>query len=417
MNKWSEIKLKECITTLKGFAFKSAWYQESGTAIVRVSDFTENSIDISAIQYISNEKAVDYQRYTLDAKDIIIQTVGSWQHNPASIVGKVINVPIDLKGSLLNQNAVKIIPKKTIDKSFLYFRLKDEHFKYYNLGCAQGAANQASITLSSIGNFKFKLPPLPTQKKIAKILSNYDDLIANNLKRIKLLEESAKLTYEEWFLRFRIDGEKLEIDSETGLPFGWEKKKLTEVIELNPLTAITRGIEQPFIPMGSLSETSMLIDDIKTRIPQGGARFKNFDTLLARITPSLENGKTGFIQCLKEGEVATGSTEFIVMRATEVISPYYVYPLARTEAFREIAIQSMSGSDGRQRVKVKVFEKILLNIPTEEIRDKYHFSMKKVFDEIQVLANQNKLLREARDILLPRLMTGMIDVEDMEIAI
>ena len=83
----------------------------------------------------------------------------------------------------------------------------------------------------SIPKYKINLPPLPTQKKIAKILSNYDDLIENNLKRIKLLEESARLTYEEWFLRFRIDGKKLDIDPESGLPFGWEVRKISDFVD------------------------------------------------------------------------------------------------------------------------------------------------------------------------------------------
>jgi len=162
MSEWQEVKLRECISTLKGFAFKSKWYQSNGVPIVRVSDFTDNSISVDDIEYIPHDLAQEYSRYLLKTKDVVIQTVGSWQHNPASIVGKVVNVPSNLNGALLNQNAVKIIPNKTIDNNFLYYRLKDEHFKLYNLGCAQGAANQASITLSSIGSFRFNLPPLPT---------------------------------------------------------------------------------------------------------------------------------------------------------------------------------------------------------------------------------------------------------------
>ena len=302
------------------------------------------------------------------------------------------------------------------------FKGNDPKFSYYLMQCFDfsdfnGGGAVPTLNRNVLKSLKVDVPPLPTQQKIAKILSNYDDLIENNLKRIKLLEESARLTYEEWFLRFRIDGKKLEIDPKSGLPFGWKKRKFTDVIKLNPLTKTKKGVEHPFIPMSALSETNMVITDVEKRIPKGGAKFRNLDTLLARITPCLENGKTGFVQCLKDDEVATGSTEFIVMRATEVISPYYIYLLARTDGFREIAIQSMSGSDGRQRVKVKVFEKILLNIPTKEILYKYHSNMKSIFDEIQVLINKNQLLKEARDILLPRLMTGMIDTDDMDIAV
>ena len=101
------------------------------------------------------------------------------------------------------------------------------HFTNYLVSNERGAT-YPSIGPSDVSRAKINLPPLPTQKKIAKILSNYDDLIENNLKRIKLLEESARLTYEEWFLRFRIDGKKLDINPSIDLPFGWGKKSVTE---------------------------------------------------------------------------------------------------------------------------------------------------------------------------------------------
>ena len=150
MKGWKEVTLDECISTLKGFAFKSEWYQSHGVSLARVSDFTENSISNEKIRYLSEDLAQVYKGYKLKNKDIIIQTVGSWQHNPSSIVGKVVRVPSNLSGALLNQNAVKIIPNKIIDQNFLYYRLKENNFKFYILINAQGAANQASITLFKI---------------------------------------------------------------------------------------------------------------------------------------------------------------------------------------------------------------------------------------------------------------------------
>jgi type I restriction enzyme S subunit len=385
MNAWQEVKLKEICKFKYGSNLPASSRIEGNYPVYGSSSIVSHHID-----------------YYVKGPGIIVGrkgTVGKVQYSPIDFF------PIDTT-FYIEHNLNKV------DLKFLYYRLQISGLDTMNSDAAVPGLNRIAAI-----NQRIDLPPLPTQRKIAKILSNYDDLIENNLKRIKLLEESARLTYEEWFLRFRIDGKKLDIDAATGLPFGWGKRKLTDVIKLNPLTKTEKGVEHPFIPMGSLSETNMVITDIEKRIPKGGTKFKNLDTLLARITPCLENGKTGFVQCLKDGEVATGSTEFIVMRATEVISPYYIYSLARTDGFREIAIQSMSGSDGRQRVKVKVFEKILLNIPDNEILHKYHLNMKAVFEEVQVLINQNQLLKEARDILLPRLMTGMIDTDELDIAV
>ena len=229
----AEIKLGSIISTLKGNAFKSECYTDSGVPIVRVSDFTENSISVSDIVYAPIDVSENNNRYKLVCGDILIQTVGSWQHNPLSIVGKVVRVPKVLDGALLNQNIVKVIPNKGVDKDYLYYRLKDESFKLHTLGCAQGAANQASITLTTINSFKLQLPNFTKQKKVASILSAYDDLIENNLQRIKLLEEMTQITYEEWFVRMKFPGhEKAVIDSENGLPEGWGKQNLSKYISI-----------------------------------------------------------------------------------------------------------------------------------------------------------------------------------------
>jgi len=410
---WQEVKLRECISTLKGFAFKSKWYQPDGIPIVRVSDFTDNSISVDDIEYIPHDLAQEHSRYLLKTKDVIVQTVGSWQHNPVSIVGKVVNVPSNLNGALLNQNAVKIIPNKTIDNNFLYYRLKDEHFKLHNLGCAQGAANQASITLSSIGSFRFNLPPLPTQQKIAKILSNYDDLIENNLKRIKLLEESARLTYEEWFLRFCIDGKKLDIDPETKLPFGWQDVLLTDYIDL------LRGVEPgsskyeevktdsniPFIRVGDLSKRD---SDIYVSKDLANNKIIDKDDILLSL-----DGSPGKVRFGLSGCYSTGIRKAVSKQKN--VSSIFIYNLLNSpyiqgliEAYATGATILHAGSS---------VKKMRLVLPTDEVLDKYNNIEMKKFQLILNLSDEIKLLKEARDILLPRLMTGMIDTDDMDIAV
>ena len=115
----------------------------------------------------------------------------------------------------------------TVIIRFIYYLL--EAYKEGIASIASGATFP-EVSGSKLKQYKINLPTLPIQQKIAKILSNYDDLIENNFKRIKLLEESARLTYEEWFLRFRIDGKKLDINPSIDLPFGWEKKSVTECV-------------------------------------------------------------------------------------------------------------------------------------------------------------------------------------------
>ena len=231
---WKETRLGDCVSHLKGYAFKSGWDAEKGQPIVKVGDFTEDSIDVTNLTYIDRIIAAEYQRFSVTGDDVIIQTVGSWPSNPRSVVGKVISVPSEACGALLNQNAVKLIPSDEIHNRFLFYLLKYESFSDFIIGCAQGAASQASITLKDILSFNFRLPPCPIQRKIASILSAYDDLIENNNRRTKILEEMAQAIYREWFVHFRFPGHENVpmVDSELGrIPQGWEFTSIRDCVE------------------------------------------------------------------------------------------------------------------------------------------------------------------------------------------
>ena len=137
----------------KGFAFKSDNYVENGVGIVRVSNFTYNSIDVSDCNYISKLYAHNYEQYNLETNDIIISTVGSWPNNPDSIVGKVVNVPISANNYLLNQNTVRLRMKNFQLQKYLYFHIKNKKYSDYILSGAQGSANQASVTLEHLFSY------------------------------------------------------------------------------------------------------------------------------------------------------------------------------------------------------------------------------------------------------------------------
>jgi type I restriction enzyme S subunit len=153
---WEVKKLGEYVNHQKGFAFKSKWYQPHGKLVVRVSDTTDNSIDINSCNRIAFEKSKDYHKYELKTNDVIIATVGSWPPNYSSVVGKVVRVPINAKGALLNQNAVRLTMQieEKIFQGLLYYTLKNDRFLKYIVHSAQGSANQASIKLTDIFNFQ-----------------------------------------------------------------------------------------------------------------------------------------------------------------------------------------------------------------------------------------------------------------------
>ena len=269
---------------------------------------------------------------------------------------------------------------------------------------------RASLRNEDLLGLEVKLPSIEIQKQIAGILSVYDDLIENNQKQIKLLEEAAQRLYKEWFVDLRFPGhENTEIVD--GVPEGWNWCKLEDAIQLDPKVTLTKERMKQFIPMSALSTSSMVLDESQftETTSNSGSKFQNGDTLLARITPCLENGKTAYVSGLKSDEGAVGSTEYIVMRA-KTINSYMAYLLARTDDFRQSAINSMSGSDGRQRVKSDKLKMLDYLHPTSELVEKFENVEEPIFEKIYRLSKQMQQAKQARDLLLPKLMSGEVEV-------
>ncbi|MBS0552951.1 MAG: restriction endonuclease subunit S [Proteobacteria bacterium] len=251
-------------------------------------------------------------------------------------------------------------------------------------------------------------PDLATQYRVRNLLAAYDDLIENNRRRMGLLEESARLLYHEWFVHLRFPGHE-HTRIVDGVPKGWERVPTPDAIEINPRTRLSDDEEHWYVEMAALLTDSMVIDGAVMRDGRSGSKFRNGDTLFARITPCLENGKTGFVNFMAPGESGRGSTEFIVLRSNRV-TPEFVYCLARTYDFREHAIKSMVGSSGRQRVQESCFDKYMVLVPPSDLLRLFSESSVPIFDQIKNLHAQNRKLRAARDLLLPRLMSGEITV-------
>ena len=309
----------------------------------------------------------------------------------------------------------RIRPKETLDYRFLFYNLlhlgQTKAFDQYFTG-----STIKHLPGEKLAKVEVVVPPSPVQRRIASILSAYDDLIENNTRRIAILEEMARRIYEEWFVRFRFPGHEQvkRVESDLGLiPEGWKVVAASDAITISPKVRVPKEGLKPFVPMGSLSENSMLIAGIEEREGNSGSKFQNGDTLFARITPCLENGKTGFVQFLPSHDaVAFGSTEFIVLRS-RTLCPEYVYALARSDEFRANAIKSMSGATGRQRVKEACFDAFLLAQPDAETLQRYREIAQPMFAMIRKLAAKNANLRATRDLLLPKLISGELDVSTL----
>ena len=396
--KWERKTLGEIITTKKGFAFESSRYVDSGVPVVRVSDFTLDSISDADLKYYPLEEKQNYLDFELHTKDVIIQTVGSWQNNPNSVVGKVVRVPYFLEGALLNQNAVKLVPIENVDSNFLFYRLKTEEFKGHVIGEARGAANQASITLDTIKSFKFNIPDYDTQKYIGKILATYDDLIENNQKLIKLLEEAAQRLYKEWFVDLRFPGYE-DVEIVDGVPKGWEEKFISDIADIKYGYAFdgklfnSDGNGVPIIRIRNIPDG--ITNDYTTEEVDDDFLAHNGDIIIGM-----------------DGEFHinswNGESAYLVQRTCS-IRPYdngmkgyllqAIYePIKFFEATLVGATVAHLGKKHLDTIKVKIAPNNLMK-PFQEL-----------YKKRQALLNQNRKLSEARDRLLPKLISGEVEV-------
>lgn len=404
--KWEIAKLGDISKNIQTGPFGSQLHQsdysECGIPVVMPKDLVGGKISEESIARVDKTHVERLCRHKIEVGDILYSRRGD--------VGRCAHVTKKEEGWLCGTGCLRVtIDSEKADSRFVFFQLQHPDTVGWVEKHAVGAT-MLNLNTTILSSVPIRLPALEIQKRIADILSAYDDLIENNQKQIKLLEEAAQRLYKEWFVDLRFPGhENTKIVD--GVPEEWNWCKLEDAIQLDPKVTLTKERMKQFIPMSALSTSSMVLDESQftETTSNSGSKFQNGDTLLARITPCLENGKTAYVSGIKSDEGAVGSTEYIVMRA-KTINSYMVYLLARTDDFRQSAINSMSGSDGRQRVKSDKLKMLDYLHPTSELVEKFENVEEPIFEKIYRLSKQMQQAKQARDLLLPKLMSGEVEV-------
>jgi len=213
----------------------------------------------------------------------------------------------------------------------------------------------------------------------------------------KTLESMAETLFRQWFI------EEAQDD--------WEDGNIDDLIEFNPIRKLSKGAVAPYLEMASLNNSTFNPDDWYDRAFSSGTKFINGDTLLARITPCLENGKTAYVTFLDKNQVCWGSTEYIVMRPKGELHPFFAYVLARNTDFRAYAEGCLAGSSGRQRVELQHLMNYVIKIPSEDIVFKFNSIAESITAKLHSNFLQIRTLEKLRDNLLPKLMSGEVRVE------
>ena len=417
-NGWKNVTLGDYIDVNDAtYSRRDAWHQVN---YLETGGICENRISEIKKLIFGRDKIPSRARRKVQPGDIVYSTVRPDQRH----YGLLKKPP----GNLLVSSGFAVIrgKKELACTEFIYWFLSQNHIVEQLQTLAEHSTSAyPSIKPNDIEALKVTLPPLEEQRAIAHILGTLDDKIELNQRMNKTLEAMAQALFKSWFVDFDPVRAKMEgqdtglpqpvaalfpdrmVNSEIGeIPYGWRVLPLPDLININPSRTLRKGESAPYLPMSHMPTKGHFPDQVTTRSYGSGMRFKNGDTLVARITPCLENGKTAFVDFLLDGEIGWGSTEYIVMHAKQPLPNEFAYCLARSTRFREFAIQNMTGTSGRQRLPAKALAQFPQIAPAKRVAEAFRDLIGPLIALASAAAKESRALSGLRDTLLPKLITG-----------
>lgn len=349
-------------------------------------DMVDGKIQHSKLAKVPEKHIDRLSRFQIFQGDILVARKGD--------VRKCVLITKSENGWLTGSDCLKIVlEKEYVYPQFIYYQLKSPFIGKW-LETISIGATMPSINTTLLSNIELSIPPLATQQKIAGILSAYDDLIENNRRQIRLLEEAAQKLYKEWFVKLRFPGyENTKVVD--GVPEGWKKENIDKIYNIKygknlPTTEIQSSGKYPVYGANGVI---------------GYYNISNCNQKVVLIT-SRGNG-SGDVLCTKHKESFVTNNSFIVLpnQAYDYLQFSFIFGQMKSLDFRTIR----TGSAQPQLTNNSIS---MLNIvyPSKEIIIEYCNIAEKYYEKIDSLDSQIQLLQSARDKLLPRLMNGEIEV-------
>lgn len=299
--------------------------------------------------------------------------------------------------------------KENVDSRFIYSLVTENSFVDYLSLVAKGSAYPAADT-ADFKKAKVTVPDLPTQKRIADILSAYDDLIENNNRRIALLEKAAQELYKEWFVRFRFPGYRTA-KFENGLPEGWTIKRMNDFCYITDGTHDTpkplddgvplvtgRCIKNGFVDFDDaycISESDHANIKKRSGLSSGDILFSNIGTV----------GNCCVVDYSREFSVKN----VIIFKPNDTVKTAYLYYWMTSSSMQEIFATQTNGAS-QQFVGLTFMRRYKIIVPKQEILTAYGDKILPILEQKRMLYNNNLNLAKQRDLLLPRLMSGKMEV-------
>lgn len=391
MSEWKEYKLGDLTIDGKGsygIAAPAVEYDANKYTYLRITDINDDgTINKNGLKSVDDKNA---SNYLLKPNDIVFARTGasvgrSYFYDGRD--GELVYAGFLIKYSL---DSTKVNPK--LLKFYTHSQV------YYDwIQTVDNGATRGNINAQTYASMPVLLPDRNKQDEIVSILSSLDDKIDLLNRENATLEAMAEALFRQWFI------EEAKED--------WEEGIISYLIDFNPTRKLAKDTNAPFLEMSNLSTSTYAPIYWYDRAFSSGTKFQNGDTLLARITPCLENGKTAYVDFLNEGQIGWGSTEFIVMRSKMGLHPFFSYIVAKYQDFRDYAESCMAGSSGRQRVDVDNLKNYPISIPDIITIHQFNAAIESFVSKMQINNKQINNLKIQRDILLPELMSNEINIE------
>ncbi|MEL5407699.1 restriction endonuclease subunit S [Serratia nevei] len=394
------VKLGDFVTIKHGYAFPGKFItsQETKKILVTPGNFNiGGGFKSSKFKYYSG---VTYpEQYRFNGGELIVTMTDLSKETDT--LGYAALVPNDNNIYLHNQRVGLVqILNNDLDKMYLYWKMRTREYQEFIANSASGTSVMHTSP-KKICEYEFLLLTKLEQKAIASVLSSLDEKIDLLHHQNKTLELMAETMFRQWFIL-----------DETGVSVNLE-----QIIDFNPKRTLTKSQDATYLDMAGLSTDIFRATGYYKRPFSSGTKFTKRDTLLARITPCLENGKAAYIDFLDNNETGWGSTEFIVMRPKKEIHPMISYIMCRNPDFKEYAESCMEGSTGRQRVNLDYLKKFNVNLPTGASLRKINELLDSFESKLINNSKQIDSLEKLRNTLLPKLMSGEVRVQYAEDAI
>ena len=381
-------KLDDVCIFINGGAWSDKEYVNKGLPVLKVTNCKSKGFELDDIDYLPISSSQLYAKNKLVKGDVVIATVGSHPNLVDSTAGRSCIVSSIVEGFYLNQNAVCIRTKDSniLDQKYLGYLTKYRLFQNYIQMRGKGAANQMRIAIGAIKSFEFDFPDIDIQRRIGNILSSYDALIEINQRQIKLLGEAAQRLYKEWFVNLRFPGYE-DAQIVDGVPEGWKQSKVTELLEIK-YGKDHKALEDGEIPVYG---SGGVMRKVKQILYSG-------ESVLIPRKGSLNN--ILYVDC----DFWTIDTMFYsIPRMKDVAKYSYLYLITRDMYSFNIgaAVPSMT---------TKILDGMDILLPDETALAKFETAVSPLFEKKKLLEKQNEQLTEARDRLLPKLMSGEIEL-------